>query len=53
MDGSVLHIAVTTYVALKVFTPAGKDGSIVIGEVLSIRTAEGSVNLISGPIHCP
>ena len=53
MDGSVLHIAVTTEEALEVLRPASKDAGIVGDEVLSIRSAQGNVNLMSGPIHCP
>ena len=38
MDGSVLHIAVSTKDALEVLRPVSKDGRIVREEVLSIRT---------------
>ena len=38
MDDSVLHDAVRTEEALEVLGPASEDESIVIEEVLSIRT---------------
>ena len=52
MDGCVWHIAVSTVEALKVLIPACNDGSIVSEVVLSMKTAYGSVDLMSGPIHC-
>ena len=52
MDGSVLHIAVSTLETLEVRRPASKEGRIVRDDVLSIRTTPGSVNLMSGLIHC-
>ena len=53
MDGSVLHIAVSTEEALEVLRPMSKDGRIVRDEVLSVRIAQGSMNPMSGPIRCP
>ena len=38
MDGSVLHVAVSTDVVLAVLRPASKDESIVSEEVLSIKS---------------
>ena len=52
MDCSFLHISVCTEEALVVFGPANKEGSIVSEEVLSIKTAQRTVDLMSGPIHC-
>ena len=39
MDGSIQHLAVSTENSLEVKRLASKDGIIVNGEVLSIRTA--------------
>ena len=52
MDGSVLHIAVSAEEAPEVLRPASKDGNIVREQVLSIRTAQGSVNPVNGSMHC-
>ena len=52
MDGSVLCIAVNTEGVMDVLGTASKVRSIV-REVLFIRTAQGSMNLMSRPIHCP
>ena len=46
MDGSVLHIAVTTEEAQEVLRPMSEDGRFVSGEVLSFRTEQRSVNLM-------
>ena len=51
MDGSVLHIAVNTNVALEVLRPTNKDERIVREEVLSIKTTQGIMNLMSGSIQ--
>ena len=52
MDGSVLHVAVSTDEALELLRPVRYNGSSVSEEVMSIRTAYGCVDLMSGPIHC-
>ena len=52
MEGSVLHTAACTEEAMQVLRPANEDVSIVREKVLSIRTVQGSVNLMTGPIHC-
>ena len=52
IDGSVQHIAASTEEVPEVLRLAKTDGTIVRDEILSIRTAKGSVILIRGPIHC-
>ena len=52
MDRSVLHSAVSTAESMQVSGPVSEDGCIVSEMVLSIRTVQGSVDLIIGPIHC-
>ena len=52
MDGSVLHSAVITEEALEVLSPASKGGRIVSEEDLFIRTVQGSMNVMSGSMHC-
>ena len=52
MDGSVLHVSVSTNEALEVLRPASNDGSIIREEVLSIIAAYGSVDLLSWSMQC-
>ena len=53
MDGNVLHIVLNIKETLEELRPASNEGSIVRDEVLSVGTAQGSVDLMIGPIHCP
>ena len=47
MDDRVLDIADGTYDVLELLRPASKNGSIAKEVVLSIKSAQGSVDMIS------
>lgn len=47
-----MYSAISTEECLEVLGPASKDGAVVSEKFLSFRTAQGTVDLMGGAIHC-